>query len=105
MSPPLLTKGGARINKNNNNNKKLKFLVVALKTLFTLTFNRKVQNTAACILTKTNNRFQITTIFFSLYWLTIKHSIDFKIILITFIAQHTLFPLLITGETKCNYNY
>ena len=62
-----------------------------------------VQNTAACFWTKTNRRAHITPSLASLHWLPIKFRIDFKILLITFKAQHGLAPTYILQLlTPCN---
>ena len=62
-----------------------------------------VQNTAARILTNTNRRAHITPILASLHWLPVKFRIDFKILLITFKAQHGLAPTYISQLlTPCN---
>ena len=55
-----------------------------------------VQNAAAQILTNTNRSFHISPILVSLHWLPVEFRIDFKILLITFKAQHGLAPTYIS---------
>ncbi len=51
-----------------------------------------VQNAAARVLTRTRKYDHINPVLSTLHWLPIKHSIDFKILLITFKALNGLAP-------------
>ncbi len=51
-----------------------------------------VQNAAARVLTRTRKYDHISPVLSTLHWLTIKHCIDFKILLITYKAQKGLAP-------------
>lgn len=49
-------------------------------------------NIVLYVVTRTNKREYITTIFASLHWLPVDFGIDFKVLFITFKALHVLAP-------------
>ena len=55
-----------------------------------------VQDSAACIITRTSSKEHFTSVLQQLYWLPVKHRIDFKILLLTFKALHKLAPLYLS---------
>ena len=59
-----------------------------------------VQNSAARLLTNSRRREHITPILASLHWLPVSFRVDFKILLITFKAQHGLAPRYISEMLK-----
>ncbi len=54
--------------------------------------NKLVQNAAARVLTRTRKYDHISPVMATMYWLPIKHCIDFKILLITYKALNGLAP-------------
>lgn len=75
-------------------------------------FNKKalnrlqlVQNSAARLLTGTPRMSHITPVLSTLHWLPVKHRIDFKILVVTFIALHSQAPqyILDLQDIYCQY--
>ena len=53
---------------------------------------QKVQNAAACSLTRTKTSHHITPVLHDLHWLPVNYRIQFKVLLLTFKALHGLAP-------------
>ena len=56
---------------------------------------QRVQNSAARLVTRCKRRDHITPILRQLHWLPVKQRIDFKILLMTYKAYHSLAPIYI----------